>query len=292
MKEGIVWLVSYPKSGNTWFRIFLTCILNASKADFDLNRQRLVGTGSSACFLMDRVLGFDSILLSDDELDRLRPDIYNWYAYQGEVYYFKMHDARYTARRKTPIVNADRNSRCIYFIRNPLDVAISLAHHMNCSIDEAILMMNNPFLALKGSATRPHSQTRQVCSSWSMHVNSWLSASDVNILVLRYEDMHANPHQTFAKALRFLEYEIKDEDFLMALQRSNFHRLQQDEQQHGFRESAADDRLFFRKGIVGDWQHTLTEKQIEQIISNHGDLMARFSYIDEQQKPIYQDSNS
>ena len=284
--NGIVWLASYPKSGNTWFRVFLTHILNAANPDSNWNQQTIVGTGSSARFLMNRALGFDSRLLSEDELEQVRPEIYSWHASQPGVKYFKIHDAYCSLKNKTPIVPKEGSIGIIYFIRNPLDVVISFSHHMNCSIDEAIKMMNAPFLALKGSATKPMSQVRQVCSSWSSHVNSWTLNTDINVLTMRYEDMHAVPLTTFSKALTFLQQDVIEETILQALESSRFAKLQQDEQQHGFRESAAPSRAFFRKGIVGDWENTLTDWQIKQIVSHHGSVMRRFGYLDEQHHPI------
>jgi hypothetical protein len=284
--RGIVWLASYPKSGNTWFRIFLTHILNAANQELNLNKQTIVGTGSSARFVMDRVLGFDSRLLSEDELEPLKPAIYDWHAKQPGIKYFKIHDAYCTLSNKMPIILRESSVGIIYFIRNPLDVVISFAHHMNCSINDAIIMMNNPFLALKGSAAKPMSQVRQICSSWSLNVKSWTSVCDINLLTLRYEDMHSAPLATFSKAIKFLQLQVSEEIILNALENSQFRKLKQDEQKHGFRESASPARFFFRKGIAGDWENTLTESQIKLIVSHHGSMMRYFGYLDEHNHPV------
>ncbi|CEG55755.1 sulfotransferase domain-containing protein [Legionella fallonii] len=284
--SGIVWLASYPKSGNTWFRVFLTHILKGNSLALSLNKHTLVGTGSAARFVMDKALGFDSRLLLDEELADLRPAIYTWHGQQPGVQYFKIHDAYHEPSKGVPIVPKEGSLAVIYFIRNPLDVVISFAHHMNSSIDDAIKMMNSPLLALKGAAAKPMSQARQLCSSWSFHVDSWTTACDTKLLVLRYEDMHASPFATFSQALDFLQLHVDAEAIVQALKQSQFEQLRQEEQQYGFRESAAANRAFFRKGIVGDWENTLKESQVARIIADHGTVMRRFGYLDEDNRPI------
>jgi hypothetical protein len=284
--KGIVWLASYPKSGNTWLRVFLTHVLNPNHNTSAAQQLPLVGTGASARFLLDRVLGFDSKLLHEDHLALLRPTIYDWYGQQPGIQYFKIHDAYCSEKINNPIISNASNLGVIYIVRNPLDVAISFAHHMNCSIDDAIQQMNCPVLALKGSATRPLSQARQICSSWSLHVKSWIEANDLRRLTIRYEDMHADPLATFSKALNFLQCEMSEELMLQAIEKSRFATLKKDEQAFGFKESAGPDRAFFRKGIVGDWANTLKDRQVEQIIEQHGEVMRRFNYLNDQNQPV------
>ena len=292
VNQGIVWLASYPKSGNTWFRVFLTHIINGTNCNLNLNRTSIVGTGCAARFMMDRALGFDSRLLYEEELERLRPSIYDWHAKnQPGVQYFKIHDACYTATNKASVIPKKISIGAIYFIRNPLDVVISFAYHMNCSINDAIQMMNCPTLALKGSAAKPLSQIRQVCSSWSWHVESWISNSDINVLTLRYEDMIYSPGKTFSSALAFLQIKVSEDIFLNALDKSQFAQLKQDEQINGFRESAAPERPFFRKGIAGDWVNTLTDSQIKRIVSDHGPMMRHFGYLDVNNQPVTGECN-
>ncbi|AHE67570.1 sulfotransferase domain-containing protein [Legionella oakridgensis] len=285
--KGIVWLASYPKSGNTWFRIVLTNLLYATGDNLDLNRQTILGTGAGDRFMINRALGFDSNLLNEDEIERLKPLIYRWFGEQHDgIQYFKIHDAYYKINNCIPLVPSEVSVGIIYFIRNPLDVAISFAHHMNCSIDSAIGMMNTPSLTLRGFASRPSLQVRQICSSWSSHVESWVSVRDIRLLILRYEDMNFAPLPTFSKAFDFLGIKMSDHVILTALEKSRFEKLKQYEETFGFRESSPVSRAFFRKGIVGDWENTLNEEQIKRIVSKHGAVMRRFGYLNESGEPI------
>jgi len=284
--KGIFWLASYPKSGNTWFRIFLANLLNTDGTPVDLNSIK-TGAIASARAWIDHALGFDSSDLSHDELDKLRPAVYKWYGEQAETNsYHKTHDAYTYLADKVPLFPEEGCLGAIYFIRNPLDVAISFANHSNCSIDQSIENMGNKKFAFCKNIYKQNLQVRQWLLSWSLHVQSWVGAQTMNTLVLRYEDMKLKPMETFTKAAQFLRLSTTDEMIAKALEYSSIDKLQALEQQFGFNEKPAHTKHFFRKGIVNDWQNTLFANQIEQVIRDHGETMKAFGYLDEHNEPI------
>lgn len=283
--KGIFWLASYPKSGNTWFRIFLAHILNTSQAPIDPNHL-LTHTIASQRQWVDQALGFDSTHLTHDELDTLRPTVYQWYGEQmTEPNYHKIHDAYTLLEDKTPLIPAQGCLGALYFIRNPLDIAISLANHAACSIDEAIIRMNNPQFAFCHKTGRQHKQLRQWLLSWSLHVTSWVQAKNIPLHIIRYEDMTYRPEETFTRALAFLQIDASANTIKKALANSHIKTIQQWEAQTPFKERPAKAERFFRKGIVGDWQNTLTDNQIQRIIQAHGDTMRSYGYLDHQNNP-------
>lgn len=269
--KGIFWLASYPKSGNTWFRIFLANLLNNSSEPIDVNHIR-TGAIASAREWVDQALGFDSAELSHDELDALRPAVYAWHSQeQTEVGYHKIHDAYTYVNKQQPLVPQQGCLGALYFVRNPLDVAISFANHSACSIDDAIAHMGDVHFAFCKGRFRQHTQLRQWLLSWSMHVNSWVNAENIPLLTLRYEDMKKYPQETFAKAVKFLRLDVTAQQIARALANSQIEKLQQMEEKSGFREKPRQMKRFFRKGIAGDWQTTLTQDQIQRIIQMHGE---------------------
>jgi hypothetical protein len=285
--KGIVWLASYPKSGNTWFRIVLANMLNTSENPVSLNQINL-GIMATERTLMNQVLGFNSSLLYHDELEPLRPSIYQWFAQQSphNYCYIKIHDAYYSPHTKTTIVPQQSNTYILYFIRNPFDVSISFAHHFNCSIDDAIKAMGKKAI-LFNEKDRATSHVGQFWSSWSSHVKSWTLDCDLNVLVLRYEDMSFLPQKTFSQAAQFLNLNITDEKIAKAIEDSRFENLQQQEKNFGFKErTGAPNEIFFRKGKVGDWKNTLSQAQINKIIHDHGEMMHLYGYLNDQAEPI------
>ncbi len=279
-EKGLFWLASYPKSGNTWFRIVLANLLNTSTNPVDLN-QINTGAIASARGWIDEALGFDSACLNHDELDQLRPAIYKWHSKQCKpVGYHKIHDAYTFVDKGIPMIPSEGCLGVLYFIRNPLDVVISFANHSHCSIDQAIGNMGNEKFAFCNGKYKQHNQLRQWLLSWSLHVESWVTAKDLKVLVLRYEDMKQNPLPTFTKAIAFLQLNSSQADIARALDNASIEKLQQQEDESGFSEKPAKVERFFRKGIVGDWQNTLTAAQVNRVIRDHGDMMQRYGYLD------------
>lgn len=285
---GIVWLSSYPKSGNTWFRIVLSHLLNsASNLNYINDIDSILGSAMAANrSWLNKNLGYDSLLLTDEEIDTLRPDVYTWYAKKlQQTTYIKLHDAYTVLDDKRPLIPTEGCLGAVYFIRNPLDVAISLAHHAKCPIDWSIHMMGDPHFAIPFSNNK-EKQLRQQLLTWSMHVQSWVSNTAINVLVLRYEDMFYHPQETFTKAMTFLNLNVSSREIEQAIANTSFHKLQQFEKENGFKEKPAIDGQFFRKGIVGDWKETLSKTQINKIISDHAEMMQVYGYLDANLCPI------
>lgn len=271
--QGIVWLSSYPKSGNTWFRIVLSHVLNRNPKrhpihDIDaiLGSQMLANRS-----FINNALGMDSTLLTLEELDNVRPLVYQRHAKQlQETAYIKIHDA-YTQVKEGCL-------KAVYFIRNPLDVAVSMAHHVRIPLDWVIQMMANEAFAVPLDPNDKR-QIRQKLLSWSSHVKSWTQQSDIPVLVLRYEDMFFEPTKTFQTAMDFLNIEVSPAVLNHAIDEASFAKLQQYETQFGFKEKPTPEGQFFRKGIVGDWENTLTKGQVQKIVQDHGVTMDHYRYL-------------
>jgi hypothetical protein len=219
------------------------------------------------------------------EIDRLRPAIYRQNALESEeMIYHKIHDAWILLPDGQPLIPADVTRAVIYIIRNPLDVAVSFAHHLHTSIDKTITIMNNPGYAFCDKRDRLANQLRQQLLTWSRHVESWVDESGLPVWVMRYEDMSDQPEFTFTKALEFIGLKHTSAEIKAALELCSFSRLQKQEEEKGFSERSARSPSFFRKGMVGDWQNVLTREQVEKIIERHGEGMRRYGYLDGKNK--------
>ena len=286
MNGGIYWLASYPKSGNTWMRSFIANLTHEEDTEVDINALN-TGAISSARGWIEDTLGFDIGALSPDEIDKLRPGVYRQTALQAtEFEYHKIHDAYTCLPSGDALIPADATTGALYIIRNPLDVAISFAHHSHKSIDQAIENMANPKFVFAKNKKQQNKQLRQRLLSWSMHVSSWVNADELNRLVVRYEDMKLVPEKTFTKVAKFLNLPTDNKQIKQAISTCNIKKLQQQEQEKGFNEKSARAKSFFRKGIIGDWQQTLSKKQIDTIIGNHFDVMQQFGYLDKTGQPL------
>lgn len=284
-RKNIVWLASYPKSGNTWFRMFLANLLSRGKSPQKLNNI-LKSDIASSRDLFDETTGISASELTHNEADNLRPWVYRHLSYQThDIQYKKIHDAYILTPSGEALIPADTTKAVLYLIRNPFDVAVSFANHLQVSVEKAIEVMEDKDYAFCHKVDRVHHQLRQKLLSWSGHVNSWTTGTTLPIMPVRYEDMFFDPFNTFKKASRFIGLtDYTDTQIKQAIQHADFSLLQKQEEEEGFNEKPQRVTKFFRRGIVGDFKEHMTNKQIQQIIDTHGVAMQKFGYLDKNGK--------
>lgn len=282
--RGIIWLASYPKSGNTWFRAFLSQIQSGEALpDLDSIGYRMPSNRS----IFDHYVGIDSAVLTHGEADLLRPKVYELLAESAaeEVSFLKTHDAFTFLPSGEPLLSGKASLGAIYLIRNPLDVAVSQAFHAGHEdFDRAVGDLCDPAANLAGKPGKFEGQLRQQLLTWSGHVRSWLGAT-IPVHVLRYEDMKMSPLDSFRGAIRFARLTHDDEAVQQALDRCRLDRLQELEDRSGFAERWPSSRRFFRKGKVGGWREFLSAAQARKVIDRHREVMREFGYLTENDEP-------
>lgn len=277
--QKIIWLASYPKSGNTWFRVFLDNILTDSDTCIGINQLNNTMIASSRNFL-DTFSGVSSANLTEFEIEELRPKVYTTAAEQSEnMIYLKVHDAWRTTYSGKPLFPSNITKGIVYIVRNPLDIAVSFSYHASESIDTTIKHMNSKEFAFCENPKRKYQQVRQLLSDWSGHITSWIDESGLPSHIIRYEDMLDNPIPTFLKALEFLEINIEERVFHKSINASKFDVLRNAEKEGGFKEKPIKMKSFFREGKSGKWAEILNTSQQNEIIQAHYTQMKRFGYI-------------
>lgn len=275
--KNIVWLASYPKSGNTWFRIFLTNLRNESAAPADINEIRTDGIFSSR-IIFEKATGIDASDLTLAEMDTLRPDVFRYYSARVQDHLFiKAHDAYTRLPSGESLFPADVSHGAIYFLRDPLDVSVSFAFHSGKTPKNADKTLRKATI-LANNANGFKDQLPQRLLTWSEHVRSWTEQTDIPVLALRYEDMRNEPLATFKRAVAFIGWEYSDEAIQAALDKSSFKTLKAQEETKGFKERTLKQKRFFRSGTVNDWQNHLTPEQADRIRADHAEVRALWGY--------------
>jgi hypothetical protein len=279
-KSGIVWIASFPKSGNTWTRTFLhnlAKIQSGEKGEQDINQLARFSTWDLDKKIYAQYLGF----APDNEKHRkeiaaTRPRVHQHIADSAEgIVFIKTHNAMLVDRGHSAI-NFAVTAGAIYIVRNPLDVAISYAHHMGKPVDAAMEMIATEDIETAGNEQAVY----EIYGSWSQHVWSWTRTPHRALYVMRYEDMLADPERTFGGLARHLLLDPMPDQLREAIELSSFERLQAQEKDKGFRERPKDsDENFFREGRADQWKQVLTQEQIDRIVRDHGEQMQRFGYL-------------
>lgn len=275
--RSLVWLSSYPKSGNTWLRSMLA-VLRAPDRPLDL-RYLPYGMDLFDRQILDDFAAISSITMTPDELVPYQAQLFAAVSREAEPPELaKTHAAAITGAGGTRLFGPDATAGAVYLLRNPMDVAVSYAHHDDKPLDEVIARMGDSEVALHQWEGRSGPNLPQIMRSWSDHVESWTDDPGFPVLVIRYEDMLADPAQALKQVAKFCGIETSPASVNHAVEACRFDRLKKVEDADGFSEKPSETRAFFRSGQSGEGRHVLNRSQIDRIIAVHGAIMERFGY--------------
>ena len=272
--SNIVWIASYPKSGNTWMRAFLCNLLSVgSRAQNINNLGEFCNNESNAMFYR----AFFEQPLADipvAAIAKIRAEVQRNIAIkQTGTTFLKSHNYM-GSFDGYPLHNLELTAGWIYIVRNPLDVVISMSHHYGVSVDDAIEFLNNEETATQSDDSNVFSPL----SSWSTHVASWTNENHPLTCYVRYEDLLDKELKTFRRVATMLG--IKDIDAIkQAIRKSSFFEMKKQETKNGFVERIGDSSPFFRKGKKDQWSEKLTSVQVQRVIDKNRAQMERFKYI-------------
>jgi hypothetical protein len=271
----IVWLASYPKSGNTWLRAFIANLIANRPTPVPLAELPKYGDLEASPDWYSQAAGRPSIELDFAQLCALRPQVHRLIAQAAPRTVFVKTHSLTGALDGIPMHNPQVSAGAIYVVRNPLDVVISMSHHFAIPIDEAIDYLGNP-----NSATANDDLfVTEFLGSWSQHVKSWADMEGDRILVLRYEDLLEKPAKGFGKVAKLIGLDADRSRVERAIKHASFHTLAGMERRDGFVEVPIKGKQFFRAGRPNQWREALTRAQIQRVIGDHRVQMQRFRYV-------------
>lgn len=274
------WLVSYPKSGNTWLRMLLSS-LAAGGRSLDINERHDCG-GPTTYAELDDLLGIESCELTPMELASACA------AYHGALGALaggatmlrKVHDRFWRVPTGEAVFPAAVSRSAIYLVRDPRDVAVSYAHHRGRDVDWAIAFMADETTTLAAAGGLMRVQLPQPLGSWSSHAASWQEQDEIPVMPVRYEDLLSDPVHHLIAAATWLGLPSDPGAAALAVAATRFEILRAQEDISGFVERRSGSTApFFREGRAGGWRTHLTAAQADGIVGRHRDVMTRFGYV-------------
>jgi aryl sulfotransferase len=275
----IVWLASYPRSGNTWVRSLITAHLKPHlESPLD---DLVVRTSGYERSLLDRMMGFDTADLLEDEVQALRPIAFERLSDRSsERLYLKVHDRMGAVPGGMPLFPAAATDRAVYVVRDPRDVCVSLAHFgPGRSMDKALdILLDKERWVARGGGGRGDPLPQRL-GNWPDHVRSWSTAPPFPVHMVRYEDLLEQPQPTLSALFGFLSLPCDTAAIERTVDACRFDRLAAREASFGFGEVARGPDRFFRAGRRGGWPDALSAAQAARIEAACGDLMRELSYV-------------
>lgn len=272
----INWLASYPKSGNTWVRLYLEAYMTGN---IDINNLRFVG-GDSSGVAYYNVSPLPMNALSSYQWAMLRQAALINKVVQARwlPVILKTHTANISVP-DIPLIPKGFTKNSIYLIRDPRDVLPSFSRHMGLPIDEGIERMldnQNMILTLE-SEDGTTAYSKSIVTSWKNHVTSWEQVP--NVLIMRYEDIKKDQDQCFEAIIKHFNIEWNQERHEFSKEMCAFELMKEIEKEEGFKESSPHNDSFFYDGKVGSFKSKITKEQEEKIINAFGELMEKYGYI-------------
>tara|TARA_B100001123_G_scaffold245062_1_gene274005 strand:- start:89 stop:946 length:858 start_codon:yes stop_codon:yes gene_type:complete len=284
----IIWIASYPKSGNTWIRSLLCAYLFSKDGKFNFNLLGNIKQFSSKNFLS-----------SSKNPKKKQIEIFeNWIPSQTlinkdkKIHFFKTHNALCTinGNKFTDELNT---KAAIYIVRDPRNIITSLSHHYEINLEESFQFLVNKkktifpidFTALK---VRDSYNDVNVLGDWSGHYKSWKNIGFCPIKIIKYEDILTDTNGVFVSILEFLskfiEIKIEKNKIHESLNSTSFDALRKMEKEQGFVESTTSNKTkqkinFFNLGKKNSWEKILDKKIVEKINNAFKDEMRELNYL-------------
>ena len=276
----IVWLASYPKSGNTWLWLFLKSYFNPPNKKFSLNHDKddpyLLET-----FPTER--RFDELKIKYQDFLEISK---NWINLQSlinlnnKTNFLKTHNAMCTINNNK-FTDTHNTLGVIHIVRDPRDVLVSYSSYMSENINETLKTLLS-VESYEGGNFNGKFYRKSLMGNWSGHYNSWKNFKLKETILVRYEDMVNNPNLTFLKVLNYLKkinkIEIDKKKMTRAIEETSFESLKKLEINEGFKVNPSK-KPFFRKGRVGDWKEILTKVQAQKIEEAFETEMIELGYL-------------
>jgi hypothetical protein len=271
----IIWLASYPKSGNTMLRSMITAYLFDKKGKFNFDLLPNIKQFPNTPVLENLGVNIDD----HNEIIKNSIRAQESFNKKESVGFVKTHNMLYNFNKKYPFTNLDNTLGVIYIVRDPRNVVLSYARHLKVSIEETVKFIT------KGKANDMF-----FMGNWSENYLSWKGFKQYNkYLLIKYEDLISNREETFSKILKFIfslrkiNLSIDHNKLNNVLSTTSFEYLKKLEKEKGFRESMKDkdgnNIPFFDKGKSRDWANSLDKDMTAEIEKTFNKEMIELGYL-------------
>ena len=278
----ILWLASYPKSGNTLLRSFLSTYFFSKDGNFNFDLLRNIKQYPNNKLFLE--LGVD--ISNRHEIAKNHLNAQKLINQNKKSFQFWKTHSSFVKMDGYSFTDLNNTLGVIYIVRDPRDVVISYAHHNNQTIEQTLKMINQNYIL--GAEIKD--KIPVYLGSWSYNYNSWKVFKNINkYLLIKYEELILNDEKYFEKILLFIkniskmDFDISEKKIKKVLEEIKFEKLKKLEKEKGFHESKKDDKgntiNFFRSGKTKQWKNNLdlkTKNMIEEVCQKE---MKELGYI-------------
>ena len=283
----IIWIASYPKSGNTWLRSIISALVYSDDGIFDFNLLKKIRQFPEKIYFKDLIKDFGNF----DEIKK------NWILSQdkinldNKIKFFKTHQGKYTVDGDN-FTNNTNTKAVIYIVRDPRNVVNSISNHYSLSIENSLKFMLSPKLIGNNKNfdesfidNRPSMLT--LLGKWNDHYRSW-TRNKKNLLLIKYENLIRDPQNEMDKIINFLNNYLKFNTSIEKnkniIETTSFEYLKKLEEKGLFndaplKKNTTDNVKFFNLGPRNQWAKESNQEIIKEIEKSFSTEMKELNYL-------------
>ncbi|ARJ47300.1 sulfotransferase domain-containing protein [Candidatus Pelagibacter sp. RS39] len=279
----IIWVASYPKSGNTWVRSIISSLVYTKDGIFDFPSIKKIEQYPQRRFLEYFTQDYNNI----HEIKK------HWITSQerinldAKIKFFKTHHLNCKVDNY-PFTNKGCTRATIYIVRDPRNLIDSISNHFSKSIEESKkFLLTSKILSPDKEIELRGGNVITYIGSWKEHYRFWTNDNE-NLLIIKYEDLVKNIHQEIDKIIAFLKnfitFEVSDTKKENIIKSTSFEALKKIEDNGDFTENVfvkgkSEKVKFFNKGPSNVWQNTLPKNIQKELETELNSELKELGYL-------------
>ena len=278
----IIWLASYPKSGNTWVRSIIASLLYSNDGDFNFDLIKNIKQFPQKIY-------FDKFTEKTGDFSEIKK---YWIPAQelinqdNKIRFFKTHHINCNVDGYK-FTNQKNTLATIYIVRDPRNLVNSISNHFSKSIEDSKkFLITSRFIAgNEKNGEFKEENLKTLIGTWAEHYNFWKKSN--NLLLIKYEDLIKDSEKELIKIIKFLKQfmtiETTPKKNSKIIETTNFKNLQHLENLGNFNENAFGNeykkKKFFYLGPENKWNKNLDFKIRDAIENKFFNEMKELGYI-------------
>jgi len=285
----IIWIASYPKSGNTLLRSMLSAYFFSTDGIYNFDLIKNIKQFPN----INLFENLDIDIRNEEEVIKNYIKVQENFNKKNSIQFCKTHSCLFNYKDKYPFTNLENSLGVIYVVRDPRNIVTSYSNFSNKSPDNvADMMIEKSYLSGNLYADKTSGdRTTILTGTWASNFQTWKSFNHVKkYLLIKYEDLTNNPEIILNKILEFIynlnktKFEIDKKKFDNVIKTTSFRYMKSLEKEYGFNESKINTETnekipFFNLGPENNWKNLLDTTIVKRIETAFKKEMVELGYL-------------